>query len=127
MQRLPRSAMLAGALLLAMLVVHAPPAEAGYKEDFVALVNVYYGGGCSAKLEGWTSNTLRIDWTKKTVKLHIIKVLGEIGESKLDLYKAGVRYLKFPNDAGGYNIIDWKTGQTRSVAERAPFYFPSDG
>jgi len=36
----------------------------------------------------------------------------------------GVRYFKFPNDAGGYNIIDWKTGEKRSVDEKAPYYFP---
>lgn len=36
---------------------------------------------------------------------------------------AGIRYLKFPNDARGYNIIDWKTGEKTSIKERAPYYF----
>jgi hypothetical protein len=35
------------------------------------------------------------------------------------LYSKGIRYLKFPNDSGGYNIIDWKTGDKSSVDEWA--------
>lgn len=45
-----------------------------------------------------------MDWTAETVKLHI-------GEAKEGRYAIGGRYLKFPNDAGGYNVIDWQTGK----------------
>jgi len=89
----------------------------------VDLLNSQYGGICEAKLEGWISKTLRIDWTSRTMKLHVIRVLAEIGSVKELLYADGVRYLKFPNDAGGYNIIDWKTGEKTSVDERARYYF----
>jgi hypothetical protein len=52
-----------------------------------------------------------------------MKVLAEIGSVKSALYDDGVRYLKFPNDAGGYNVIDWKTGEKTSADERAPYFF----
>lgn len=123
MRAILRSAVIGFTLLLAMVVVNATPAQAGYKEDFVKLLNAYYGSICTAKLEGWSSKTLRIDWTAETVVLHMAKIYAEIGDSKIELYKDGVRYLKFPNDEGGYNIIDWKTGEKRSVNERAPYYF----
>lgn len=78
---------------------------------------------CQAELEGWFSKTLKLDWTSRTNKFSSIKVLAEIGTVKEQLYQAGVRYLKFPNDAGTYNVIDWETGEKSSTSERAPYYF----
>jgi hypothetical protein len=49
--------------------------------------------------------------------------MAAIGQSKETLYSKGIRYLKFPNDSGGYNVIDWKTGEKSSVDERARYYF----
>jgi hypothetical protein len=49
--------------------------------------------------------------------------MAAIGKSKETLYSKGIRYLKFPNDSGGYNIIDWKTGDKSSVDERARYHF----
>jgi hypothetical protein len=86
-------------------------------------MNVMYGNVVNASVEGWFSKTLKIDWTARTTKLHAMKVLAEIGSVKSDLYDDGVRYLKFPNDAGGYNVIDWKTGEKTSEDERAPYSF----
>ena len=49
-------------------------------------------------------------------------VFAAVGNAKDALYVGGVRYFKFPNDAGGYNVIDWKTGEKTSVSEGAPYY-----
>lgn len=89
----------------------------------VDLLNSEYGAVCTAILEGWGSDTLKVDWTSRTTKLHVIQVIGSVGTAKSVLYGDGVRYFKFPNDAGGYNIIDWKTGEKTSVSERAPYSF----
>jgi hypothetical protein len=92
-------------------------------KTIVRVINLEYGNVCNANLEGWFSKTLKIDWTVRTTKLHVMRILAEIGTVKNDLYEDGVRYFKFPNDAGGYNVIDWKTGQKTSVDERAPYFF----
>jgi hypothetical protein len=90
----------------------------------VVLLNAEYGSICDAALEGWGQDTLRVDWTSRTTKINSIQVLAAVGAAKDVLYRDGVRYFKFPNDAGGYNIIDWRTGEKTSVDERAPYYFP---
>lgn len=89
----------------------------------VNVLNSEYGGVSKAELEGWGSNTLKIDWTSRTNKLNSIGVFAAVSTAKSALYNDGIRYFKFPNDAGGYNIIDWKTGEKTSVSERAPYYF----
>jgi hypothetical protein len=99
------------------------PSLAADAKTIVQLMNAMYGNVANASVEGWFSKTLKIDWTPKTTKLHAMKVLAEIGSVKSDLYGDGIRYLKFPNDAGGYNIIDWKTGEKTSVDEHAPYFF----
>lgn len=104
-------------------VLLAAKASAGFRDNFIGLLNIYYGEVCSAKIEGVFNKTLKIDWTENTTKLMAIKVIAEIGTAKEELYADGVRYFKFPNDSGGYNIIDWKTGKKRSVNDRAPYYF----
>ncbi len=112
--------------LLVMLNLHtiAPTrAHAGDASNIVTILKAEYGAVCDAKIEGWLSKTLKIDWTARTNKLHALKVLAEISSVKEKLYNDGVRYLKFPNDSGGYNVIDWKTGEKTSVSERAPYYF----
>jgi hypothetical protein len=93
-------------------------------KTIVLALNAQYGAICTATLEGWFSKTLKVDWTARTTKLHVLKIFGEIANVKSDLYEDGVRYFKFPNDSGGYNIIDWKTGEKTSINERAPYYFP---
>jgi hypothetical protein len=90
----------------------------------VEIINTEFGNICRASLEGIFTTTLRLDWTASTTKLHVAIVFAAIGKSKDALYESGIRYLKFPNDAGGYNIIDWKTGERTSVNERARYYFP---
>ncbi len=92
-------------------------------EIFASLLNQMYGNVCKAEINEIFRKTLKIDWTERTVKLHVIKVLGEIGSIKEQLYLGGVRYFQFPNDAGTYNIIDWKTGDKKSISDRAPYYF----
>jgi hypothetical protein len=87
------------------------------------LINSQFGRVCEAKVEGIFSNTLRLDWTAETKKLNVIVVMAAVGKAKETIYSKGIRYLKFPNEAGGYNIIDWKTGDKSSIDERAPYYF----
>jgi hypothetical protein len=87
------------------------------------IINSQFGRVCEAKAEGLFSDTLRLDWTAATTKMHVITVMAAIGQSKETLYSKGIRYLKFPNDSGGYNIIDWKTGDKSSINERAPYHF----
>jgi hypothetical protein len=99
------------------------PSFAADAKTIVQLMNVMYGNVANASVEGWLSKTLKIDWTPRTTKLHAMKVLAEVGSVKSALYDDGIGYLKFPNDAGGYNIIDWKTGEKKSVDERAPYFF----
>jgi hypothetical protein len=49
--------------------------------------------------------------------------MAAVGKAQDTIYAKGIRYLKFPNGAGGYNIIDWKTGDKSSIDEQAPYYF----
>lgn len=91
----------------------------------VEVINREFGRVCTASLSGWWSKTLKLDWTAETKVIHVGVVLGAIAKIKEGLYRGGVRYLQFPNDAGTYNVIDWQTGQTTSTAERAPYYFPA--
>ncbi len=88
------------------------------------IINVQFGRVCHARIEGFFSSTLRLDWTAETNKLNAITVLAAIGKAKETMYNKGIRYLKFPNDAGTYNIIDWKTGEKSLDSERARYYFP---
>ena len=98
-------------------------AVAGDAENVVYLLNTQYGRVCKAELTGFFTKTLKIDWTSNTVKINAIKVLAEIGSVKEILYRDGVRYFQFPNDMGTYNVIDWKTGEKKSISDRAPYYF----
>ncbi len=85
------------------------------------IISSQFGGVCIAKIEG--SDTLRIDWTGATRKIDSIAVIAAVGKSKETIYAAGIRYFKFPNNAGSYNIIDWKTGEKTYTPERAQYYF----
>ncbi|HVY55422.1 MAG TPA: hypothetical protein VHC46_06665 [Thermodesulfobacteriota bacterium] len=98
-------------------------AKAGDADNVVSLLNTMYGNVCKAEVTGWFTKTLKIDWTPNTRKIDAIKVLAEIGTVKDILYKDGVRYLQFPNGVGTYNIIDWETGEKKSISDRAPYYF----
>lgn len=89
----------------------------------VSLINTMYGNVCHAEVGGFFSKTLKLDWTANTRKIHAIKILAEIGNVKAELYEDGVRYFQFPNDAGTYNVIDWKTGEKKSISERTLYYF----
>lgn len=107
------------------LALPAPRAIQRWNDERVAdIINEQFGRICQAKIEGWFSKTLRLDWTSETKIFHAATVLAAIGQSKEKIYEAGIRYLKFPNDAGGYNVIDWKTGDKSSISESAPYYFP---
>ena len=98
--------------------------EAADADSIVRSINLTYGAVCNASLEkGWFSKTLKIDWTGSTTRLHAIKIFADVANVKSQLYEAGVRYFKFPNDAGDYNIVDWKTGEKTSVSERALYHF----
>ena len=108
------------ALCVVFVFLYFLPGDAPKVAD---VINAQFGRVCEAKIEGVFSNTLRLDWTADTTKLHVIAVMAAVGKSRETIYAKGVRYLKFPNDAGGYNIIDWKTGEKSSVGERAPYYF----
>lgn len=102
----------------------AKPASTQIDADsIVTLINAMYGKVCHAEISGIFSKTLKLDWTANTKKIHFIKIMAEIAGVKAQLYESGVRYLQFPNDAGTYNIIDWKTGEKTSNSERAPYYF----
>ena len=98
-------------------------AASSVSDAVVGVLNTSYGNVCHAEITGVFSKTLKVDWTRNTVKLHAIKVISEIGSVKEDLFRDGVRYFQFPNDAGTYNVIDWKTGEKTSISERAKYYF----
>jgi len=96
---------------------------AGFADAFAAVLNSMYGNVCQAEISGFFSKTLKVDWTANTKMIHSIKVLGEVGSAKEQLYNDGVRYFQFPNDAGTYNVIDWKTGEKKSISDKATYYF----
>ena len=89
----------------------------------VNLINATYGNVCHVEINGFFSKTLKLDWTANTKKIHAIKIMAEIGNLKEKLYEDGVRYFQFPNNIGRYNVIDWKTGEKKSISERAQYYF----
>ena len=89
----------------------------------VNLINAMYGNVCHAEINGFFSKTLKLDWTANTRKIHAIKIMAEIGNLKAKLYEDGVRYFQFPNNAGMYNVIDWKTGEKKSITEQTQYYF----
>lgn len=95
----------------------------GYADAVVALINSHFGEYCSARVTGIFTHTLIIDWKPRTTKLQAISVLAGIGKAKERLYTDGVRYFQFPNDAGTYNVVDWKTGEKKSISDRAKYYF----
>jgi hypothetical protein len=113
------------AIVLSIIaLVHFNSGGGKVANNIVTLLNTEYGAISNSKLEGWRSDTLRVDWTSRTNKLNVMVVFAAVATAKSALYEDGVRYFKFPNDAGGYNIIDWKSGGKTSVRERAPYYFP---
>ena len=121
--RYKNSSPIVAVLVVLILGFSSVGARAGFKQDFADLMNLYYGKVCHVSIEGVFTKTIRVDWTSETVVLHTIKVFAEISDAKERLYRDGVRYFKFLNDAGTYNIIDWKTGEKKSNSERARYYF----
>lgn len=113
----------AAVLLFLYIAVNVLAGSGPVARNLANVLNSEFGAICNATLEGWGSNTLRVDWTSRTTKLNAIQVFGAIGTAKSALYGDGIRYFKFPNDDGGYNIVDWKTGEKTSVSQRAPYYF----
>lgn len=105
------------------LLIASGHAFAGNAENVVRIINSEYGAVCKADLTGMFSKTLKIDWTSRTKKIHAMKILAEIGSVNERLYADGVRYFQFPNDSGTYNVIDWKTGEKKSISDRSPYYF----
>ncbi|MCW5206904.1 hypothetical protein VU08_08285 [Desulfobulbus sp. F5] len=103
--------------------VISPPVSTGYTEAFLIVMNEKYGNVCKIETSGIFSRALKVDWTKNTNKLYILKVFAEIGEAKNRLYEEGVRYFQFPNNLCRYNVIDWKTGEKESISDRAPYCF----
>ena len=99
----------------AVILLWSTTTFAADPKTIVGLINDKYGRVCTATLEGWVSKTLKIDWTASTIVLHVIKIYSEIASVKEDLYEGGVRYFKFPNKSGGYNIIDWRTGKAKRL------------
>ena len=93
------------------------------KSKVADIINSQFGRVCEAKVEGIFSNTLRLDWTAETKQLNVVVVMAAVGKAQDTIYAKGIRYLKFTNGAGGYNIIDWKTGDKSSIDEQAPYYF----
>jgi hypothetical protein len=109
-------------ILIAFAIFYLASGNSGGSK-IADIINSQFGRVCEAKVEGVFSNTLRLDWTAATTKLHVITVMAAIGQTKETLYSKGIRYFKFSNDSGGYNIIDWKTGEKSSVDERARYHF----
>lgn len=99
------------------------PAAPSYASLFVSATNVSAGQYCHAEIRGFWGSTLRISWTPRTNKLMAMQVLALVGEHKEELYNDGIRYFQFPNNIGGYNEIDWKTGEKRSISDQAIYFF----
>jgi hypothetical protein len=93
------------------------------KSKIAGIINSQFGAVCQAKVEGTFSDTLRVDWKGATTKINALAVMAAIGKSKEAFYSKGIRYFKYPNESGTYNVIDWKTGDKSSISERAPYYF----
>lgn len=110
--------------VVAVLLLMPQVCLAGSKaEIIVEAINVQYGNVCHAELTGWFTKTLKLDWTPRTTKLHMLGIMAAIGRFKRELYEDGVRYLQIPNNIGTYNVFDWKTGEKRTISDRAPYYF----
>lgn len=99
------------------------PTAPSYANLFVSATNVSAGQYCHAEIRGFWGSTLRISWTPRTNKLMAMQVLALVGEHKAELYNDGIRYFQFPNNIGGYNEIDWKTGEKRSISDPAIYFF----
>jgi hypothetical protein len=110
-------------ILSSIIVLVSASAYAGDADVIVTILNKEYGAICKAELKGFLTKTLKVDWTPNTKKLQAVKVLSDIGSLKDKLYKDDVRYFQFPNDNGTYNVVDWKTGEKKSIKDKAPYFF----
>jgi hypothetical protein len=103
--------------------IPVPEGRWGLAQQWVDTMNQQQGDWCRLELSGWFGKTLKLDWTERTTSAQALGALAGIGSIKEILYANGVRYFQYPNDAGTYNVVDWKTGDRTSISERAPYYF----
>lgn len=103
--------------------IPVPEGRWGLAQTWVDTMNQQQGNWCRLELSGWFAKTLKLDWTERTTSAQALGTLAGIGSIKETLYANGVRYFQYPNNAGTYNVIDWKTGDRTSISERAPYYF----
>lgn len=50
--------------------------------------------------------------------------MAAVGKSTPLIYGTGIRYFKFPNRSGGYDVADWTNDRTRTMNEMPHRYFP---
>lgn len=108
-------------LIAAFLVYSA--SRSPVANDIVNVLNSKLGKVCRADLTGFFEKTLTIVWTIDTTYFDADSIMNQIDTVKDKLVNDHVRYFKYPNDGGTYNIKDWKTGDIGSSIERSLYYF----
>jgi hypothetical protein len=112
-----------GLVLIAALTLR--PGDSGVANDLVADLNKS-GNHCHGEISGIFDLTLRIDWTSRTGENHVKTILAKIMAERKKLYEDGVRYLEYPNNAGTYNVIDFKTGARTAINQKALPWFKAE-
>lgn len=84
------------------------------------------GNHCHGEISGIFDLTLRLDWTSRTQPQHVKNILIKVMTDRKKLISDGVRYLEYPNNAGTYNVIDFKTGKRSATDEKALPWFKAE-
>jgi hypothetical protein len=93
------------------------------KAVVVDVLSSHFSAVSETRLEGWLADTIRIDWRPAATRLDVILIMDTIEKSKPMMYDAGIRYFKYPNSYGTYDVVDWKTGRKTITDEEAKKYF----
>ncbi len=107
-------------VLIAALIFR--PGDSDVANDLVADLNKS-GDHCHGEISGIFDLTLRIDWTSRTREDHVKNIIAKVTAERKRLYEDGVRYFEYPNNAGTYNVVDFKTGARTATNEKALPWF----
>lgn len=84
------------------------------------------GNHCHGEISGIFELTLRIDWTSRTAAHNVKNVINRIMAERKRLSEDGVRYFEYPNHAGTYNVLDFKTGKQTAINDEALPWFKAE-
>lgn len=110
-------------VLLVALILR--PGDSEVANNLVADLNKS-GDHCHGEISGIFDLTLRLDWTSRTREDHVKNIFAKVMAERKKLYEDGVRYLEYPNEAGTYNVIDFKTGAKTAINEKALPWFKAE-